>query len=845
MPVVKKVELKIRGNKVKVSIFDHQDTLQRNFEGNPLKEVFQKQLADLLEISHSELLQVLRDIPPDGVTIPVECKSHPYNFEIRGLHGTETYPIDRMELSEAIEKILSLTPDDLPFAEPILYIQDSRVKVLDIDYHGEYKIDETRLREMALSVRPTPCYWWISHGQGVKLVYNDQHGFTAEELASVAAYSWRLKCPHATMEIMSNTRLPQFPRFRGAITDPPRAWFQGSAIGDLNEVKKLFTSFADDVDVEEALTILNMEMGKTYPHSRCPYDPNHISKGEPVKAGSHGVYCFSCKGRGFPSFLSYRTITGKQDSRLTNCIKHHTHWTHAKYILRYLCDLPDSILRVLYTSALKLYHGIDDVRNEMVYRTQPLIRVAGEWMFDEDSRGTALTGDRKAVFKEFPCVRVAVEQPTGEKKYPIVPSKIEVLSHPKRNQSDLGYDELTLIKGAILYGVHNKYFSTIIPVEDSFPLLPADRRPRYVGSARRMKEDEFKGIINEVFPDIDWDYLNLLVFAKGLAEGNITLPYLLIAGPSGAAKTTTVDIAAGITGDTNTSVMWTSNEERLREYIRSGIQKGSYVTVNEVFKNSEKEKKTPKQALDPILNLTPNSESHALYTGSVPLGRNFVMTFTDIEVPEEVQKDKQLARRLIYHRLQDEVPDWRTNIQKFGISEAYDIRKVSRQVAAACNCYLSDLVDRVFAPGCDLRNGMEELGLSFLKDSTEFKDTSGRLKKFVEEFLKYPESNLPYRPTGKGWKSLEPNDSSEFRHQWDSFADGKFGDKWGRSRELASTSWKSLSGMPGVVVDSEVVTRNGEATVFVRFRAGEYANPAKVNQECFPELFSAIGLTTG
>src|SRR5262249_27180811 len=229
------------------------------------------------------------------------------------------------------------------------------------------------------------------------------------------------------------------------------------------------------------------------------------------------------------------------------------------------------------------------------------------------------------------------------------------------------------------------------------PESMASYRPRYIKPGQRMSLDQAWQVYERYFPGLVHNFLLVQIAAKGVSEGGVGLPpIILVTGPSGSAKSATVTLAAATCGDTSTEVLWSKEQERFRQAIKSGIDAGSFVSVHEILKDALRAGLTPVEALDPILTLTPASTSHLMYVGPVPLGRLPASTLTDIFCPQEVRDDVQLARRLIYVRLPSRV-DWETPLTTHAGGKGIEaFRTFGQEEADAANAVLSHVIDRYF-----------------------------------------------------------------------------------------------------------------------------------------------------
>src|SRR6266566_5313269 len=150
-------------------------------------------------------------------------------------------------------------------------------------------------------------------------------------------------------------------------------------------------------------------------------------------------------------------------------------------------------------------------------------------------------------------------------------------------------------------------------------------------------------------------------------------PMLFLSGPTGSAKSSTVVLAAAMCGDSNHSIIWSPNLDRVRGGLLEAKQSGSFATFNEILKDGTGAGQSLLQTMDFCLNLTEDSLSHKLYVGPVPLGALPVCVWTDTSVPAELKEQAQLARRLIHCHLPRQV-DWSTGLRRSGVNKVENTR---------------------------------------------------------------------------------------------------------------------------------------------------------------------------
>jgi hypothetical protein len=359
-----------------------------------------------------------------------------------------------------------------------------------------------------------------------------------------------------------------------------------------------------------------------------------------------------------------------------------------------------------------------------------------------------------------------------------------------------GYPTITPIRGIRMWrGGSEDRVCTVVPNRSLRSPALANRRPKYRKPDERI-EDAW-GILEEVFPGIDRNYLTLLIAAKGVSESQIGLaPNIIVTGPSSAGKTSTAHIAAAILGDKATDVVWQLDTQKFRQAYAAGTEVGSFVTVNEILKDADRAGSTALQAMDAFLNLTPDSLTHKLYTGAVPLGRNPATIVTDVVIPQTLRNDAQVARRFIYVPLTRKI-NWINSLVASGVHKIERLRLADDRYAEAANAILSEVMDRWFQEPKTLADIAVDLGYSTLdKSETGFDDPTTTLKQFYAAW-KAQSPSTDTRWAG-GWRTLRRDDGTPLAELWSVLSDG--GKNWDRSRRLSEQDWQQL-------LDSEVPIR--------------------------------------
>lgn len=722
-----------------------------------------------------------------------------------------------------------------PSTEPVIEWDDERLCALDVDYHDrclDQRPTSHQLENLAVRIEPAPPRYNVSHGRGLHLYYPPRDGYSGTDLAGAAAIWVKQADPSAGVELKYSTRHPAYLRADGLCAGPVRSQ---TPTADLTGLKAWLKRDVDSSAVQDWLGERNLAQGHRYPHDHCPIRPGDSSHGEPVFVGQHGLHCQHCAAFGLhmgsrtPGFVPYATLLNAGLSpMIRNLIKNRTHWEHARLVLDAKYSLPDDLARAAYQALLKLEHDRHPSIRRVFCAGTNLIRLPGRWT----------TADGATTYKMQYAANMLGDLPacqfsTGETD-PVKVDRFRQLS----DLSDLGYPDITLIRGCRIYSHHLDFddpnlITAVAPNALLRPDSMAAFRPRYLRPEQRMPLEEAWAVYEHYFPGLVRNYLMLQIAAKGVSEGAVGLPpMVLVVGPSGSAKTATVTLAAATCGDNSSEVVWTNNQERFRQAIKSGIDAGGFVSVHELLKDALREGLTPVEALDPILTLTPNSTSHVLYIGPVALGRLPAFTLTDIYCPKEVRDDLQLARRLIYVRLPSRV-DWETSLTQHAGGRAIDaFRTFGQEEAAAANAVLSHVIDRYFQRPMTLREIAADLGYRTLEESDDFEDPRELLRRFFELVCSAPDRLNEAdrrRWKGRGWKKIQRHEETELADLWRQLADGE-GEAYTRSRRCRETDWGRLLGRPGLQMTFEIA-HSSHSTVAVRFKLGNHTN-YRVNEEC-------------
>lgn len=771
--------------------------------------------------------------PPENLRpVPEVAERTPaLNMRVRGRMRPDSTAIPVADFRAALE--LNPVPSD----PQIVWDGTDQFAVLDIDY--TVRPADHELTAAVRRLEPQPLAWWASHGRGVHLFYVASGDFSAAEFAAVAAIGWRSLQTRAKFEILPYTRHPAHPDNRGRRAGPVEF---GSPTTDVSRLRTLFArTEVEPEEIEEYLTARGLVIGERYPHDRCPVEPHEPGNRNPVCVRDTGIYCYVCAGRGVSrghraaGWFPYTVLCGQTVSNvLKRCLENFAHWDHARYVVEETAGLTGEIARRAYSAALKLTHG-NDPRVPLAFTAgRDLLRIGTCWWTGKSER---YSRDIDPILESLPACQV----PGGDGL--IVDREKRARLDQSIDLTDYGYPSLYPIFGVRVYSqflpLRN---ASVIPILTQVNGLQAESlapfRPRYrAPEAREFDEESAWAKIEAVFPLLNRPLVKLLIAAKGVVEGeSATPPLIYVTGPSMSGKTTTIEIAAAICGEAPTSVPWVNNTERLRQAIYDAKGRTVFVAFNEIVKEATQSKKSARAAMDFILNLTPDSVSHALYVGPVQLGSVPVIIWTDTEIPESVTTDYQIARRIVEARLTRKVPEWAKNAKDHGIGRAQYLRHGNPELASACDTILSVVIDEFFTEHRGFFEIAEALGFTPLTKNEAATDVSENLRdlfRLVCESPAVPTGSYARLWRGRGWKVIAAEDQDELAVCWKSLC----GDDFADARRCSEQEWRSLLGIDR---DIEFQLRKHGGKIAIRFvswvnkPAGEYLVNGELCNESRP-----------
>lgn len=721
---------------------------------------------------------------------------------------------------EALLAALAVEPEE----ESVLrWDDDELLACVDLDVDAGDERDDGGLLVLLEDLQPAPALAWTTHGGGVRLVYAALDGFEAREVAAVAAMNLAATQRHSALEIKHETRHPLCPdrlgRRCGAIVRREQRFDAASFR------RHLRLHEAGDEEVTAWLEERGMAVGGRYDHSRCPVAPSDRGGRQPVLVGEKGVHCFvceadgACAGSSRPGFFPFAHLCGTpRASSVYRCLENAVHWGHARYVFEGL-GLPAHHARLVYSAGIAMFRGREDA-GRCFAAGRDMVRIGDRWT---NECGEPYTRDVSAILASLPACTFRDEK--GRVR--VDRTRVAVFEQPF-DLSKYGYDSLVPVFGCRLWP-ESSARTAVVQTRDLASLDNAHLRPRLLRASERVPEEAMWRAFEEPCPGLDRNLIQLLVAARAVAEGGESMPPMVfVTGVTGASKSLSVHLAASVCGDRNTEVVWSTNVDRMRQAVMDAATAGTYVTFNEVIKESRRQVKQQSQAMDYVLNLTPDSVSHYMYVGPVRMGRLPVFVWTDTDVPMELRQDAQLARRIVHVHLPSKV-EWETSLRDSGVGHPRRFRVSCEARAKAADSLLSLVVER-FVPGT-FEEVARALGFGRMRDSAEAEEGVDALRALFDAVCAAPPAAGAdaSRWKGRGWKVLERDVASPLRDAWLAVADE---DGWERSRRAAEEDWRRVLDLRE---PAKLETRAHGHRLALRFRGtGGSRVDYRVNEELRP-----------
>ncbi len=798
------------GTKTRVDIRDDRDNLVKRTVSRFLKPA-DFELASTELVVDLQFLRMCVDQYERKGTESFVVESSPRVVYVRPMLASSGESFRGATMVDALRTALSVTDIE----EPIIYWENfDELAAVDLDCAEGYEFNETKL--LGLEGIPIPVVSWVTKTGGLRLIYTNQDPFTAEEIAAVTYLCLMQTVPHQGIEIKRETRHPG-----GANSNCGTVLWRAQKFDPAYLRKWLRMYSATDDEAQAWLTEHGLEMGQRYDHNLCPLDPGRESHGKPVMVLDKGIYCFSCEAHGVsagstrPGFFPFTYLCGTSSSSVVyRCMEAAVHWEQAKYVLECKLGVTGRHAALIYSAGMILHEWPRETIRKSMNAGRNLIRMNDRWT---NLNGETYTKDLKPLLATLPTCQT--DKGADRAKITIFEQTFDLAGY--------GYANISPVYGLRIWGHHlaaaERDITAVIQTRDLSDESMVRYRPSYRSIERRMQIDLAWHYVETVFPGVSRNYIRLLIAARGTIEGNSSMtPMIFVTGPTGSGKSISVFLASAICGDINTEVVWTSNAERLRQSIMDA--RGSFVTFNEPNKEAKRQIKDETSALDFILNLSPDSVSHYMYTGPVRMGRLPAIVLTDTSLGTRVKQDAQLARRITHVRIGGSI-DWEQSLKDSGIGHPKDFRRFSEQHAEACNSIVSEVIDEFFQTPSTFDEVARRLGYNRLSHSAEALESRAALIHFFRMTCKAQETNGDTRLKGSGWRLIRRDLETELRLAWLDVYDGE--ESFGTSRRCDEQDWARLIGASTeVTFESRLIAPD---RIYVRFRSGD-----KVNGEIVP-----------
>lgn len=746
-----------------------------------------KDAAKVLGVPWVELKKMLRIFNAGGaseVDLNPEPEKQPTVFLVRGIKQPAS---GGMTYADIFAALAAPCEQEDPVVE---WDGTNEYCILDLDFHKGDVPDESSLRQCADTIRPLPVTWWFSRSGGLHLLYAGRGVLSAAEHASIAATKISARFPTARVELKSTTRQPSGAVYRvGQTTD--------------GSVSKVETAAVARGDFSEYLSDRGLEPGKRYPHTACPVNPHPRAEGnsEPVVVADTYIKCYICEADGVrrgsrqPGYFPLSVLAGTvQQSMFRRCVENFTHWQHAKYIVCQVVQ-QENLAALVYRAAIKQRWG-NDPRIPLVWSAGPktgLLRYDGYWS-GESGRAKEYKA-RSPVLEGLPVAKYLDPEDLDDNGKPKLKTDRRIVEELASGDdlSPYGYPALWRVWGLQLTQCQEQ------PTDRIFTVLQRNGTPEFLSEARRVPEEEAWQTIESLYPGLNRKAVELLIVAKGCTEFRAGLPPMIfLTGPTGAGKTQSIHLAATICGDVVTTVTFSTEEERLRQQILTAKERGSFAFFDEYLKRARAKHVEPDQALEFVLNLTPDSTSHKLYIGPVALGELPVCVFADTALPCEVVAHSQIARRIHHVPLRDS-KQWNRATK--------DLRTEGDEYCKAADSILSWIIDRWFPPPgpTDFGEVARQLGFYLFNSNEAARAKEQLIRTFFDLVCAAPQAK------DGGWKAIDPHGTGELVETWLALADqGK-----PTSRALTEVDLKRVLGLSEYVECQIDRVRGGR--VLIRF----------------------------
>jgi len=729
----------------------------------------------------------------------------------------------------AAELLPRLLPE-VPVDRLLVWTGRDTLCCLDIDYHATAPPIRSHLEAWLERLSPRPLVWHFSRGGGAHCFYVATDRFTAEELAAAAAIRFRTVDGSAGLDLVTSVRGAGGERLR--VTQGG-----GDGAGALPGADEV----SEDA-VDEWLDSRQMQVGGRYDHTLCPINPTDTGKNLPVSVCEAGVWCWVCAAKGFSlgsrraGFASFAALTGTAaGNEVAAMVENRVHWGHARWVLTEKYERPETLARLGYAAALKARHEdlepdelaacFSDDTADMARANDSWVNLlSGSYHYPSGAGLNSLLGLLPGCLGRDDKGRLRP-----------VASRVAYMGQG-HDLAARGYKNITVVRGV-------RVTKQFLPVSDRTlvsvverELRGSPRTPKYLQRSGRKPVEWAEGVFESHFPGLSWVALRSQVCAAVIAQetGVGMTPMTFISGTTGAAKTTTVKLAAGILGTSAPDVTYLRDGETLKRAIGMAGTRGAFALCNEFLKDHQRANTgrfDPKAAMETLLNLTPEVLVHVLHVGPRPLGKLPAIVLTEPNCPYQLRGYGQVARRVRHVKLFGQKKSWKESLAALNLTPGtihlYRLR--DPELAEAADVILSDLTDQYFAAQMSWDTIADSLGCPTIQDSTDFDNPDDDLREFFRLVCEAPgikEARVAKQYPG-GYKRVHRadggDDAGPLVDKWNQFCDRD----WFNSKLLDEAPWNDLIGSTHEV---QLDVKNDQVnSVFVRFRVGPSQKPLFVN----------------
>lgn len=757
--------------------------------------------------------------------------------------------------------------------EPLLKVEDTDAAAfLDVDWHypdPAHRLTNEQAAELEKRLPIRPRVWWRTHGGGFRGVYVATPFLTAgEQVAMVVAWvrhepqrvsgGWtRIERVPTETAFKDITFHPMYERAGGVMCGQVCIWGEPTVPAHVEVITGPILGTVVGVSDDERDAYLEeseLQIGQSYPHSRCPIDPFHASHEKPVFVGDFGIECKSCLSYGKtcdggtrPGWVPWARLVHpdkliRRENLTLNAVRHFAHWTHAQHVLRHTLGVVGREGRHLYAALVKLYHRdkpapeVVDQLTRMMFLNIPAVRIAGGWAWADDvstridDKGLSLVNSMPAALHPTHSAR--------KKQWELKPDGIKS-SRLKSNGcvADLGYPTVDPLIGIDLLrriGQEGGAARSVPMLVEADPPF-AYRRP--AERDRLANSPIWWDVLERNFPGHNRPLLKLLIAAKAFAQKGGSEPIrIFISGQSGAAKSTHVRLAAELCGERSRVPMLSvdENDERFRRMYSELSLSASFILTDEI----KKAKRPAREQVSVLLSLTSSTQVHALYKGKVSFGRPAVHTLCDTAPPDEFRTEVQIARRLIHAPLGAGIQGGANKVDWEATCDGGDVfgwrARMGGKYAEYADALVSEVMDEVrthIQRGGNFKQYAATLGFFPLNNDGAADADSDPNADAVELFkvvITHPEHPGCSRWRGNvGWRVFEKAGATPLATAYAALVGGDRDEQ-----AIDGRQWGHVLQAPGMECDRE---QHGQK-IAVRFRVGKVRTKGvKYNRDALPE----------